>query len=861
MRDLATGVLSWTLSHEQKRQVVLARAAQEQFETRLRGKRSAGQGGELVGTEQAGPREPGSRRRGTGAGKVMRTRWRYLDECADDLRASVELRRLGRDEAEIHEDAELRQDAVAFEQYAQRLMQRTPADASTSVDPASRAADFLRLALPISPPLDFPQVSSVYSEPLPLLFAQQPLSALTLLQKMAEKGRLPTPAAIRQIVTAHYHDPASRAADRRADPSADEEEEAVYAHAREVLDEACSSSSDGLLGGLTRSGRRASLLSSKDQLEQLLQERLVRVERAEGLMHEPTLYLVRWLGLLRGRPGHEGRATSPDLATSESTGLEERQAALACALTLWEASQVRGRDEFEVVALQTSKSRVAQLFHALVLEACELEAEAAQGDAKSPNRTAAPKRLASSTLGLALDLAGRYMRHPVLVHHASRLLRAATVSADAPHLALRLFDILTNPSADRATHLATFTWTLDLLPTFVSLFLSSSAARDDSLPIRLYLSWTASGLSFPDGLWNELWRALGRRGNVDELARVAADWEETGRGQIAGRISAMVLASACEPASDRRPARVQAPLRLLAYFRSRYIRGGSSAPSPTLLQSSPFSVVPLSGYTAVLRALARSHADQRPAQRVVWRYLHRDGHAPDTSAYNALVAAHVWRPDPLYTVKDLDDAGVVYNQLIEAGRRSGGVDGRQSLTPDRETFSLLLHGFVRIAEAKRVGRQKRDVTLEAALRTFTAAADRSIGVRGHQAARLVRALARAERFEDAKEVQEKWWRTLVALEREWDRFRKAYGRRGRRGESMWNDAEVRREMREMRMARDDAERIEARRDLVPADVEEASLASPHPTVGDDSADMAEATVDDQSVEAFETAPLSPEGRP
>lgn len=895
-------------------------------------------------------------------GKVLRGRRAYLDRCADEFFESVQSRRrVGRAVAEgdhLFENANEKprdedEDAHVLETYAQRLVERSSsssaAETASSFETANRASQFLLLALTLRSPLaavEEPFISPLYSTTLPVLFAHDPLKGIRYLQAMLDKGRLPTPASIREIVGAYYRDPPfsrvrmawaeagtttleeegkeAQRAPQRDRGEEEEEEEAVYARARRVLDEACSAgSSSSPFGRRTlvhrdrppattavgnadapeydQQQQHESPPPPSDRLESLLQERLERVDRAEALAHEPTLYMIRWLGLLRLGHRHRRREVddtpvgTADPSQAAAIALEERQAALECALSLWEVSQVKGRDEFHVGALQTSRSTVARLLESLVLEACELEAMAAAAAADGDQK----KRQASRAIEKALELAGKYMQHQVLVHHSPRLLRAVTVSANAPPLALALFDVLTDPprrldstSASRrrrrGAYHPPFTWTLDLLPTFVSLFLSSVApasaaaliikGKDDSLPIRLYLSWTASGLSFPDGLWNELWRALGRRGSVEELARVVADWEETGRGQIAGRISALVLAAAAEPpVQSIRPAHSSSttmtttttPLRLLSYFRSRYIRPGESAPSPALLASAPYLVVPLAGYTAVLRSLARSHADQRPAQRVVWRHLLRDGHAPDLAAYNALLAAHVWRPDPFFTVKDLDDAGVVYNQLIEAGRRGDG-DGDAAAAlqpPDRETFSLLVHGFLRIANSNRVGRQKREITLEAAHRTFTAAADRGFGLRGHQAARLVRTLAHSGRFEDAKVVQERWWRTLVALESEWDRWRKSHGRRGKRGESMWDDEEIKGEMREMRMARGDAERIEARRgggrggrggepaveSLVVPDASE-----PEPAVEDAAGDAEDDGA--ETAEAFATLPLGSVGR-
>lgn len=789
LRDLAIKRQGWELSFEQAREVARARLRQEEGEARVR---------EAKHGADASTRRISSKSREKGDG-LMRQRQRYLDECFDDYWRSLSARLPTREDV-VEPDwlAAHVDDADLLAQYSHRLARRIP----LSIEPEPtirRSHTFALRALALSTPLQHPDTNAAFSEVLPFLFRLDTSAALSQLRAMADKGHLPRVRDLKHILSDDFTGEGSESAPLRGQAA----EEAAYARARELLDRACTSDRSSLFGGKGDDPHEA--------LAQLQQERLKTVERTTAIEKAPLPYFVRWLGLERGRAA-EGKEAMP---------VEERQVGLDVALRLWETSQVKGKDEWDLPALTNADSPPAKLLSSLVVEACRLENEAARasGWTRQPFRK---PRLPSQCLVTAADLAWRCMIHHVLVKHSGRLLRALTVSSTAPLIALSLFDRLSVPPELSLTipppdsnHHPPFIWSPDLKETFVALFFSAAAARDPSLPIRLYLTWTASGLYFPISLWNELWRALGRRGSVPELKRVVGDWEETGRGPIEGRIMRLVLEAAAGDGpigSAVETWQVLSPYRLMNYFRSRYAPSPQSPPPRDVVQARPYLLIPVAGYSAVLRSLSRSFKDRRDDMQSVWRQMILDGHTPDARSYNALIAAHVWRPG-YFRTQDLDAAGVVYNELVAAwreARKGRGQDLAARLEPDRETFSLLVHGFLRVAESPRFGLSRRSLTLEAALRTFGAACERGQGVRGHQAAKLVRLLAVEERFEDAKMVQERWWRDLVALEAKWPEVIRKPGRKGRRTEVMWEDAQVAAEVREMRMARIEAERIEAR---------------------------------------------------
>ncbi|GAA5950118.1 hypothetical protein JCM21900_004602 [Sporobolomyces salmonicolor] len=662
--------------------------------------------------------------------------------------------------------------ADTLQRYALALSLRAPRASNSETD--ERSSLFLQRAMAFAEPFAVPAPSPEASVILARLFCNPEKQDLAIahLRIMLGKGRLPTFKAVREIIAQHYaarpaiavherrssqdYDPALLArfndtapASPLPPPSA-ADDSASYQHARTVLAEICSSTGS------------SSPSTTREKLDLLLRERLERVDRLEELEADPTGAFVKWLGVGLGREGERGRA-----------GLE-------VALRMWEVVFTVGKEE----GARLSRRRV-KLLELLVLEACKGEALTSSSELKDSKPPGS-----SPLVDLAVSLAMKHLPHQVLVHHSTPLLFALTSTTHSPHLALQLFDTLLSPPP--SSHFAPFRWTTSLLPAFTALFLSSAAANNPALPLRLYLSWTSSGLTLPMGLWMPLWRALGRRGSVEELARTVDDWEETGRGQVSSRIIEHVLRSSLAHADGRS---ILPSLRLFDYFRGRYASSPLSPPSPLVLASQPHVLVPLSSYNGLLHALARTSQDRRPALTALFRQLKLDGHAPTTESYNALLAAQVFRP--VFRIRDIDHAGVVYNKLVRARCR-----------PDRMTFSLLLHGFNRLAarESDAVTLKRQRLGIEAALRTFDAALSPALapdrdgvppGVRGHQASRLVRILALQGRFDDAKVVAERWWRVLVKWEE-------------REGGGMWERREVIEECEEMRRAGREVELSEAR---------------------------------------------------
>ncbi|GAA6027935.1 hypothetical protein JCM8097_001789 [Rhodosporidiobolus ruineniae] len=814
---------------------------------------------------------------------VAWAKWEYMDEVADEYLEVLD-RQAGQ------ERAARRKSADVLRLYATTLTWRLPSAPSSPSDDrfagdlavARRIATIygraVAFASPSSSPFSTPREPDLlaapnrefdshptydthFSRPLLPLFAS-PSSASSSsnrgepsdrrlayahLRAGLSEGLLPTTDIMRSIVLAHYGDaiPTSSSSSAALDAAAEAEAEAAYARARAVLDEACrdpsSSSASSVAAGEGAGGGSA--------LEALHRARLARLGRLEALERAPVQVFIRWLAF--------------ESAGGEDGAVEERREAVWAALELWEATKVRGRSEWETPARQSPRSEGAKMLEELVVEACEVEKlapggavageGAREGDfftSRSPFSSSSTSSagshssrapLPSPMLVTAVRLAVHYLPQGPLTHHAQRLLHACTVTSHAPSLAFALFEVVTAPpsSAFPTSHAAAsssarlpapFTWTATLLPAFTSLFLSASSAQHPTLPLRLYLSWTASGLSFPVGLWNHLWAAAGRRHDVDELKRLVRDWEETGRGPPSSRIMAIVLEAAVAPshavgAAENSPAlpdwsrhavadstptapaitRVLPALSILAYFRSRYALP-TAPPPPLLLTTQPYLLVPLRGYIAVLSALSRSFTDRRPAFRRVWQQLLLDGHVPTTEAYNAALAAHVWRPGAKFTIRDLDAAGVVYNALIAAGKEAGAGAAGAHVQPDRQTYSLLIHGFLRIAGRKRAWTtlKRRRILTEAAVRTFEAAIARGVAPRGQQVAALVRLLAGVERWEDAKRCQEEWWRVLVDMEQGWGEGVKDGSTAG----GMWEDREVAREVREMKRVRREVEQAE-----------------------------------------------------
>ncbi|GAA5900242.1 hypothetical protein JCM6882_002285 [Rhodosporidiobolus microsporus] len=940
LRDFALAPpRSWRLRAHQLRFLFRVRLEKEEREQRVR----AGQHGALAG--------------GAGA-RATRERWAYLDELGREVSAGTErkVKQADRGKGELaapfdpdtgtleewrRRRGEWADTANLLERYSLALSNRLPHPPSpahplstTDLQLALRASSALRTAhslkahlaaSTLSPSLDpasivadlDPHVDLAASLPLPFIFASPEEAhrdvAFAHLRSALARGKLLTVSAIRSIVTAYHGDPpfpssspttsssaASAAAEAAAAAAQNEaEDEASYLRARQILSSVCDDPCPS----------RRARVEGTSKLDELLRLRLERVERVERLEREPTLAFVGWLG--GEMAGEWEKRGGFEEAQRRSRTIEERQAALDAALRYWEASQVLGRSEWDVGALKLSRSPVAKLLNELVRRACELEREARVVHPIVDGKTPPP----SACVETAVRVAVAYLPPQLLTTLSVPLLQAVTVFSHSPSSALALFEALTAPSPPAHTPsalalssaaptrpYAPFTWTASLLPSFTTLFQSaaspSSARADPSLAMRLYLSWTACGLSFPVGLWTLLWRAAGRRGHVEEVMRLVRDWEETGRGPVGGRIARLVVEAAAEAPPRRRPAGASPPrpegsfvppepsfpsstlsvvddpttpshvlpaLRLLHFFRSRYAPSPTSPPAPHLLHPSgqqAYLLVPLAAYASVLRLLARSHADRRPAFRQVWKQLLLDGHRPSSACFNAAIAVNVWRPDPGFGVKDVDAAGVVFNAMVaESQRRRTGKGGEEveEVKPDRDTYSLLVHGLLRVAAAgadvagggggarRTTTRRRRRIVLEAALRTFDAAHAPSSpsllslssspppsssptgaggsngapgpGVRGHQTALLVRLLAGEGRFEDAKRCQEGWWRGFVARCPSADpgpgadpgaEVEKPGGKKGRETTEDKERRELQEEAWEVERVRGEVERVEGR---------------------------------------------------
>ncbi|GAA5885229.1 hypothetical protein JCM16303_005965 [Sporobolomyces ruberrimus] len=563
--------------------------------------------------------------------------------------------------------------------------------------------------------------------------------AMSILRKTADKGRTLTSRAMRDIVRDPYEVEWSAIEnkggrvqptdtnllaqfDRPPPPVPSSIDE--YSHARQVLDQVCSSTSPA-------------------GLDDLLRLRLERVDRLEELERDPRGAFLRWLS---------GKGT-------------DQKDSVETVMKLWEAGIKKGEDGENVVGMSYRKT-----LEGLVTRACQL-------GKVSTNRLEEPVLLSSPLIDYAVKLAIEHFPLQVLIHHSHALLAALTVDSHSPDLACHLFNIVNSPPVDFP--FARFQWSATLLTSFTRLFFSSRRYEEDpSLPIRLYLSWNASGLTFPAGLWDPLWRSLGRCGTIDDLERVLRDWEETGRGAAESRIVRQVLQGAINSSN------VPRSLELFEFFRSRYAPTSThSAPAFRRLQLHPLAVS-LESYNSLFSLLAHSRTDYRKTLSTLLAALIFDGHSPSTETYNALLASNLLRST--FKISDIDSAGVIYNKLVQAG-----------LHADRDTFGLLMHGFNRMArEGGGRGRQKitpdkvkqRSIGIEASLRTFRASlaplnemtlmeerrrkgkyekegkAQVQTLARGAPVGEIMQILAEEGRFEDAKQVGEEWWRALVKLE-------------------------------------------------------------------------------------------------
>lgn len=439
------------------------------------------------------------------------------------------------------------------------------------------------------------------------------------------------------------------------------------------------------------------------ELDALLEERLARVDKEEAARVQPMLAFLRWM--VEDWPG---------VATASGEGIDKEEG-LRLALQTWEVVYGQGGEH------QTSRRPNLDALEKLVKDVCSLQEAAFESTGASAPLP--PTRL-------AIRLASTHLLPPMLCNLSHRLLNAALVHSRDPHLGQDLYQALRARCSGSSRK--PFLWHANLRQTFAQLVLDAERAHDPAAVLQLYYDWTGDGLVLPVGLWTQVWRAAGQRSQVEEVGRLVADHETAGRGKVPAEVVAIVIKAS---AAERRTVKT---LRLLNYFRSRARTVGSLGGGR--------SVVPLETYEAVLELLSTSATDRRAAGMAVFAGLMEEGHRPTTSTWNHLIAAQVFRPR--FHTEDIDNAGVALNSLVAAGA-----------SPDARSFSLMMHGFLRLA---RSGKAKSGVAAIAAHRAFSRALSRGLAVRGEQVAALMRELARRGRWEDAKEVSEQWWRLLSA---------------------------------------------------------------------------------------------------
>ena len=546
------------------------------------------------------------------------------------------------------------------------------------------ATTVYQAALSLSQPCAVATPSPSGTALLTALLPAHPRLALRHLDNLLQANLIPTLAGLESFLLS----PAATTS------NAYEKDHDPYAYARAVLDSACD-------------GGRSGAAQAQAGLDGLLAARLERIERDKAVASEPMLGFLRWLA-----EEWVGLRLAKEFV-QDAVGREE---AVGAALRVW--SRVFGQARPD----QTPRMVNLQALELLVKNACALQIE-------QPRYRASAVRGPLETTRLAVELATVHLPPVVIANLSHKLLAAVLTKPFDPRLAHSLYDSLrTLASAESAKP---FQWHTALRTEFCALVLTAEKEGRPERVIRLYLDWTGDGLVLPADLWTHIWRAAGRRGLVEDVARLVADYEDAGRGRVPARLVALVMGAA---AKERR---IVKTLRLLSYWRSRPKVVGA-------LGGGGRSVVPLEAYESVLAMLSTSATDRRAAGMEVFAAAMSEGHSPTTTTWNHLLAAQVFRP--AFHIEDIDNAGLVFNSLIQAG-----------CAPDARTYSLLLHGFLRLARNRQ---GKTGVGLHAARQAFERACGRDLVVKGQGVAELMRELGRRGKWDEAKEVGERWWRLV-----------------------------------------------------------------------------------------------------
>ncbi|KAK4058252.1 hypothetical protein OIO90_000409 [Microbotryomycetes sp. JL221] len=672
-------------------------------------------------------------------------------------------------------------DRVLLEQYALALRARPDDDALQHVIDALYQA--WNATMPLKPTTRHPmdqevseyETSNAASRILRTLFQtarddqQHDSKALGFLQTMLDYRLLPTPYSLKTILQSWHSDMLN-------DP------DAAYDRARQVLDQACSSS--------------ISMSDRHQQLDELYQSRLDQIEREERIQKKPVLSFIRWIGMSNKTP-----LSSWMSSMSGSVELRQQieQSSIVIAFNLWMGFYAP--QEWH----EPASSEALQLLDELIVSACRV----------SPTTQAQVEH--NDALNLALDMSLSFLPTHQLARRAPMLLEA-TILSNQMNLAKQFYSKVKQrlASVDMTTTTSlstrTFPWHARHVQSLSKMVLSTTTASmlpnmsrphdgavNASFVIELYQDWTATGLQFPQGLWRSLWIALGRHGDVDQLARVVNDFEETGRGRVTNRISDFVLqASASSIPNSQHMGHGRETflntLDMLKFFRSRsrwfFSRNqqalsligkdnsagveSSNIALPWLSSSldhfeSPQDVlatrVSLQSYEAILRQLSMTRQDQRNDVTKVFQWAIDDGWEPRTNTFNALLACQVLRIG-LNTSDVTDNARAVYDAMT-----------RRNVEPDRVTMSLVIHSLLRLAnddvkrndqtnETREHEGEESKTYIEAAIRAFNNALDRNLLVRGQQICCLMYSLGskRSKQWDQAKLIAEQWWQRAVQVE-------------------------------------------------------------------------------------------------
>ncbi|KAL8286506.1 hypothetical protein RQP46_004523 [Phenoliferia psychrophenolica] len=427
--------------------------------------------------------------------------------------------------------------------------------------------------------------------------------------------------------------------------------------------------------------------AASSQLDALLEERLRRVDHLALVRRYPARAFLEMLAEEPSRP-------RPDDPTREEY--------LLVALRLWEALAPHSYSPETYRVLEN-------LIRTLV------------------NHPPPPQpNFPTPALVKAVALASKHLPAPRLVFLSSRLLAALTVTYPSLPLARSFYSTLRSRAPFDAP--VPFVWHSSLRESWTYLLRTSlhSSAPDPALGLRLYFDWSASGLLPPRFSWPLMWRTLGTLASVEDTERTVQDFERAGK-IVPASVATTVLRHAC--ASGR----LLTTRRLLDFFRERF-PGARGVPVK--------EHVPLEAFNLVLEHLAESKHDRRLDVLAVFRDLVQDGITPDIRTWNAVLASHVFRRQPLIRA-DLTAAAKVYEHVLL----------QRHLAPDATTFSLLMHGGLCFANQD----PQVNFGLRTALEAFAQANERHLLVGGRQIAMLMRALARQQKWEEAKAAGEAWW--------------------------------------------------------------------------------------------------------